>query len=65
MLGTLAAWLYANVWGNLVASFVAWIIAATAAWFWKIRPHVRAQAAHRDHVTRQLADLHQAVSNAT
>ncbi len=50
----LLAWLYANVLGNLVASAIAF----AAAWFWKIRPHLRRQRAHHDHVTRQLADLH-------
>lgn len=66
----LATWLYSNVWGNLVASFLAWIIAGSAAWFWKIRPHLRAQAAHRaaerahrEQVTTQLAELHQAVND--
>lgn len=70
MLPTLIAWLYSNVWGNLVASFLAWIIAGGAAWFWKIRPHLRAQAehraaeaAHRDRVTAQLAALHKAVND--
>lgn len=43
----LLAWLYANVFGNLVASAVT----VTAAWFWKIRPHFRRQR-------RRLDDLH-------
>jgi hypothetical protein len=50
MSGILAAignWLYVNTTGNLVASLIAWIVAASTAWFWKIRPHLLAQAAHR------------------
>ena len=71
MLATLVAWLYTNVWGNLVASFLAWIIAGSAAWFWKIRPHIRAQrlhreaeVEHREHVCTQLAKIHEAVKTS-
>jgi hypothetical protein len=66
MLAAIGAWLYANVFGNLVASLIAFV----AAWFWKVRPHFKAQrlhreaeAAHRQHVDTQLADLHQAVND--
>lgn len=46
-------WLYVNVWGNLVASGIV----AVAAWFWKIRPHVHAQRAHRVAETQHRANL--------
>lgn len=48
-------WLYANVLGNEVASLLAWITALVTAWFWKIRPHFQAQAAHREHFARWAA----------
>lgn len=47
-------WLYANVTGNLVASAICFI----AAWFWKIRPHLRRQRLHREDMAVQIADLH-------
>lgn len=57
-------WLLANTPGNLAASAICFVI----AWFWKIRPHLKAQAAHRlaeklhrEHVKTQLAALHEAV----
>jgi hypothetical protein len=67
-LTTLGAWLYANVFGNIVASLLAF----GAAWFWKVRPHFKAQrlhreaeAAHREVVCTQLAELHKAVQDGT
>lgn len=42
------------IWPNIAAS----IIVGTILWFWKIRPHFRRQAQHREHVRRQLRDLH-------
>lgn len=51
----LGAWLYANVLGNEVASLLAWIAVSVTAWFWKIRPHFRAQQAHREHFARWAA----------
>lgn len=70
MFATLAAWLYANVFGNLVAGFIQIALVAVPVWFRKVRPHLKAQAehraaerAHREHVTAQLAELHKAVNS--
>jgi hypothetical protein len=63
---SLGAWLYANVFGNLVASLIAFV----SAWFWKVRPHFKAQrlhreaeASHRVAVCNQLAEIHKAVNS--
>ncbi len=45
------AWLWNNTAGNLLASAMA----ATAVWFWKVRPHLRRQAEHRDAVAAHIA----------
>lgn len=53
----LLGWLYSNVLGNLVASAI-WATPATVVWFRKIKPHLHHEHAHREHVARQLAELH-------
>lgn len=69
MIVALGQWLYANVFGNLVAGFLQIALVALPVWFRKIKPHLAAQrahrqaeAAHREHVNRKLADLHKAVN---
>lgn len=59
-LTAIGAWLYANTAGNIVAS----VMCGVAVWFWKIRPHLKAQRAHREaetahrvHVAQQLKAL--------
>lgn len=66
----LGGWLYGDVWPNIFASGVCVIIGSVTGWFWKIKPHLKAQrlhreaeAAHREQVTTQLAELHQAVND--
>lgn len=68
---------WSSLWPNIEASIICWGVPAGVLWVWKIRPHLRAQkthwaaeAAHRAHVTAQLAilhtkhdDLHQAVTH--
>lgn len=51
-----AAWLYANVVGNLVAS----MIAGTAVWLWGRRKlaHLHARLDHQDN---RLADIHASI----
>lgn len=38
------SWLWANTAGNILAS----VMCGVAVWFWKIRPHLRRQAEHRE-----------------
>jgi|ERR1700753_4167870 len=49
-LTVIGRWLYANVVGNEVASLLAFV----AAWFWKIRPHLKAQREHREDVAAHM-----------
>lgn len=47
------SWLWANTAGNLLASAMVGV----AGWFWKIRPHVHAQRAHRVAETQHRANV--------
>lgn len=61
MWGQLWAWLTGQVWPNIFASGVCFVI----GYFWKVRPHIKAQKAHREaeivhraHMRRQIEQLH-------
>lgn len=45
---------FTAVWPNILAS----IVIGGALYAWKIRPHLKRTAAHREHVAQQLAELH-------
>lgn len=56
---------WSSLWPNVEASIICWGIPTGVLWVWKIRPHLRAQrahrtaaAAHRAHVEAQLQALH-------
>lgn len=55
LLAVIGRWLYANVVGNEVAS----LLALVAAWFWKVRPHFKAQAEHRAVVAEHIQHARQ------
>lgn len=42
------------IWPNIAAS----LIIGPVLWFWKIRPHFKRQAEHREFVRRHLRELH-------
>ena len=65
------SWLNANVVGNLVASFTAWLIAGSYVWFRHLRPHLKAQrlqweweAQHHSHVHDWFIDVHERLDAA-
>lgn len=53
-MGAVAAWLWANTAGNLVASAICVVV----GWFWKVRPHLHAQRAHHANVADWIEGLH-------
>lgn len=54
-LTTVGIWLWTHTAGNFVAAIVCGVV----AWFWKLRPHVKAQEAHRLDVAEELGHVRQ------
>lgn len=57
-LADVVTWLWNNTAGNILAT----IMCGIAVWFWKLRPHLRAQRAHRIAAEQHRADMTDAVA---